>query len=128
MIARVRAELGFLVHDLHNIDPHSVLVTALGTHRLGDGSLIGFSLYMFFNRAYPAHPMPQLLEALKITQTQSISSRRMALAILIATSVGSVVIFWLLLDSYFDMEQNRVIMKLGPSVLDEVSIDNLKGG
>ncbi len=101
MIARVRAELGFLVHDLHNIDPHSVLVTALGTHRLGDGSLIGFSLYMFFNRAYRAHPMPQLLEALKITQTQSISSRRMALAILIATSVGSVVIFWLLLDSYY---------------------------
>lgn len=101
MIARVRAELGFLVHDLHNVDPHSVLVTALGTHRLGSGSLIGFSLYMFFNRAYRAHPMPQLLEALKISQTQSISSRRMALAILIATSVGSVVIFWLLLDSYY---------------------------
>jgi len=101
MIARVRAELGFLVHDLHNIDPHSVLVTTLGTHRLGSGSLIGFSLYMFFNRAYRAHPMPQLLEALKISQTQSISSRRMALAILIATSVGSIVIFWLLLDSYY---------------------------
>ena len=101
MIARVRAELGFLVHDLHNVDPHSVLVTAFGTHRLGSGSLIGFSLYMFFNRAYRAHPMPQLLEALKISQTQSISSRRMALAILIATSVGSVVIFWLLLDSYY---------------------------
>ena len=101
MIARVRAELGFLVHDLHNVDPHSVLVTALGTHRLGSGNLIGFSLYMFFNRAYRAHPMPQLLEALKISQTQSISSRRMALAILIATSVGSVVIFWLLLDSYY---------------------------
>ena len=67
MIARVRAELGFLVHDLHRIDPHSILVTAFGTQRLGTGSLIGFSLYMFFNRAYRAHPMPQILEAFKLS-------------------------------------------------------------
>ena len=101
MIARVRAELGFLVHDLHRIDPHSILVTAFGTQRLGTGSLIGFSLYMFFNRAYRAHPMPQILEAFKISQTRSIPSKQIVISILMATLIGSIVVFWLLLDSYY---------------------------
>ena len=58
MIARLRAELGFLVHDLHRVDPHGLIVTAFGTQRLTTSTKTVFSLYMFFNRAYRAHPMP----------------------------------------------------------------------
>ena len=101
MIARLRAELGFLVHDLHRIDPHGLLVTAVGTQRLTPGTKAVFSLYMFFNRAYRAHPMPQQLEAFKIAEQRHINPRHIAAAILFATVVGAVVIFWLLLDSYY---------------------------
>ena len=42
MIARLRAELGFLVHDLHYIDPHSMIIAGFGTRRLGPGTLPSF--------------------------------------------------------------------------------------
>ena len=101
MIARLRAELGFLVHDLHRVDPHGLIVTAFGSQRLTTGTKAVFSLYMFFNRAYRAHPMPQELEALKISERRQIHPRHTAAAILIATLIGAIVVFWLLLDSYY---------------------------
>ena len=101
MIARLRAELGFLVHDLHRIDPHSMIITGVGTRRLDTGTLITFSVYMFFNRAYRAHPMPQQLEALKISSVQNINPKQVAISILVATFMGSIVTFWLLLDNYY---------------------------
>ena len=101
MIARLRAELGFLVHDLHYIDPHNTLVTVFGTRRLGSSTLTVFSLYQFFNRAYRAHPMPPQLEGLKIAERRNINPRHIAAAILIATFIGSVSVFWVLLDGYY---------------------------
>jgi len=101
MIARLRAELGFLVHDLHQIDPHGMMGRMFGTRRLGVGNLTVFSLYMFFNRAYRAHPMPQELEALKISERINLNFRHVAYAILIATLFGAVATFWLLLDGYY---------------------------
>jgi hypothetical protein len=101
MIARLRAELGFLVHDLHNIDPDNMMVAAFGARRLGANNLTVFSLYMFFNRAYRAHPMPQQLEALKISERRHIHPRRTAAAILLAVWFGAIVTFWLLLDNYY---------------------------
>ena len=101
MVARLRAELGFLVHDLHRVDPHGLIVTAFGSQRLTTSTKAVFSLYMFFNRAYRAHPMPQELEALKISERRRIHPQHTAAAILIATFVGAVVVFWLLLDSYY---------------------------
>ena len=101
MIARLRAELGFLVHDLHRIDPHSMIITGVGTRRLDTGTLITFSVYMFFNRAYRAHPMPQQLEALKISRVQNINPKQIAISILVATLMGSFITFWLLLDNFY---------------------------
>jgi len=101
VIARMRAELGFLVHDLHHIDPHSMMVDIFGTRRLGVQNLVGFSLYMFFNRAYRAHPMPQELEAMKIGERINLNQRRIAFAIMYATVLGAILTFWLLLDNYY---------------------------
>ena len=101
MIGRLRAELGFLVHDLHYIDPHSMIIAGFGTRRLGAGTLTVFSLYKFFNRAYRAHPMPVQLEALKIAERRNINPRHIAAAILLATLIGSVSVFWVLLDNYY---------------------------
>ena len=103
MIARLRAELGFLVHDFHwaQIDPHHLIVAAFGTRRLGAGTLSVFTLYMHFSRANRTHPMPEQLEALKISERQNINPRHTAVAILLATLIGAVTIFWLLLDNYY---------------------------
>lgn len=103
MIARLRAELGFLVHDFHwaQIDPHHLIVAAFGTRRLGAGTLTVFTLYMHFSRANRTHPMPEQLEALKISERQNINPRHTAVAILLATLIGAVTIFWLLLDNYY---------------------------
>ena len=36
MIARLRAEMGFLCHDFQNgVDPHHMIIDAFGTRRLG---------------------------------------------------------------------------------------------
>lgn len=101
IIARLRAESGLLVHDLHYIDPHSMMINGFGTRRLGAGNLTVFSLYMFFNRAYRAHPMPHQLEAMKISERRNINPRHMAMAILAATLIGCAAIFWMLLDNYY---------------------------
>ena len=101
MIARLRAELGFLVHDLHYIDPHSMIIAGFGTRQLGASTLTVFSLYKFFNRAYRAHPMPPQLEALKIAERRNINPRHIAASILLATLIGSVSVFWVLLDNYY---------------------------
>ena len=103
MIARLRAELGFLVHDFHwaQIDPHHLIVAAFGTRRLGAGTLTVFTLYMHFSRANRTHPMPEQLEALKISERQNINPRHTAVAILLATLIGAVTIFWLLLHNYY---------------------------
>ncbi len=101
MIARLRAELGFLVHDLHNIDPHSMIIAGFGTRRINASTLTVFSMYMFFNRAYRAHPMPQQLEALKISERRHINPRHIAVAVMLATLIGAIVVFWLLLENYY---------------------------
>lgn len=101
MIARLRAELGFLVHDLHQIDPHGMITTGFGTRRLGASNLTVFSLYMFFNRAYRAHPMPQQLEAFKIAERTRLNARHFTFIIMLAAAVGAIATFWLLLDGYY---------------------------
>ena len=104
VIARLRAELGFLVHGhgyRPGINPHSMIITGFGTYRLGTSTLSVFSLYMFFNRANWVNPMPEQLEAFKMSEKRNINFRHTAVAILLATVIGSVITFWLLLDSFY---------------------------
>jgi hypothetical protein len=101
MITRLRAELGFLVHGLKYINPHNMIIAGVGTRRLDTSTLTVFSLYMFINRANWANPMPEQLEALKISERRRINPRHTAVAILLATVIGSVTTFWFLLDSYY---------------------------
>ncbi len=104
MITRLRAELGFLVHGhgyRPGIDPHSMIVTGFGTYRLGASTLAVFSMYMFFNRAYWVNPMPEQLEAFKMSERRHINPRHTAIAILLATLIGSIMTFWLLLDHFY---------------------------
>lgn len=101
VIARMRAELGFLVHDLHNIEPQGVLIDALGTRRLGAQNLTLFALYNFFNRAYRAHPAPLQLEAFKLAERAGLSGRRMVGVLLVTAGFGTLLATLMLVGQYY---------------------------
>ncbi len=101
VIARLRAEMGSLVHDFAAIDPDHFLTAVLGTRQLGAGNLVGFTIYGFFNQAYMSHPMPHLLEGLKIAERTSISTKRVPIAVLLITAVGTLTTFWLMMHQYY---------------------------
>ena len=104
MITRLRAELGFIVHGhgyRPGIDPHTMIVTGFGTWPLTTNTLTVFSMYMFFNRAYWVNPMPESLEAFKMSERRNINLRHTSIAILLATAIGVVVSFWFLLDAFY---------------------------
>lgn len=100
-IARVRAELGFLVQDMGGMDPPNTLITWFGTRKLGPSTLTVFALFKFFNRHSRSNAMPHQLEAFKLAERTGINNRRLLTAILLATLVGGIVTTWTLLDKYY---------------------------
>ena len=101
VIARLRAEMGSLVHDFAAIDPDHFLTAVLGTRQLGPGNLVGFTIYGFFNQAYMSHPMPHLLEGLKIAERTSMSTKRVPAAVLLVTAAATLTTFWLMMHQYY---------------------------
>ena len=100
-ITRMRAELGLCVHNLSGLEPRRILRAGLGTKRLGQGQLTAFALYGFFNRAYRSHPMPHILEGVKMASSSKLNLRRLSLAIMIAASFTVAVTFWEYLHLYY---------------------------
>ncbi len=97
-IARMRAELGSPVHDLHYAGPDQILVRFFGTRKLGVGNLTMFSLFWFINRAYRSHPMPHQLEGFKLAERTHTSTKRLVFAMMLAIGWGSISAFWALID------------------------------
>ena len=97
-VTRMRAELGTPVHDLHYSGPDEILTRALGTRRIGRGTLTMFSLFWFINRAYRSHPMPHQLEGFKLAERTKTSSKGLIFAMMFAAVFGSLSAFWALID------------------------------
>jgi hypothetical protein len=93
-IARMRAELGPPVHDLHFSGPDFIITRSVGLDRLSNGSLVGLSMMYWFNRAYRGHPMPIGIEAMKIASVTRASQRKFLWAVMIAAVFGVVGAFW----------------------------------
>jgi len=100
-IARVRAELGFMVQDMGGMDPPNTLATWFGTRRLGASTLTVFAIYKFFNRHSRSNAMPHQLEAFKLAERTGIDNRRLLMAILLATVFGGFITAWFLLAKYY---------------------------
>jgi hypothetical protein len=66
-ITRVRAEFG-VPHEVFFVKPAEVLVSLFGARLIGESSLIGMQTMYWFNRGYRSNPMPNLLEAFKISE------------------------------------------------------------
>ena len=87
-VARIRAELGSPVHDLHKIGPEVILTESFGPARMGKGNLILFSFFWSINRAHRSHPMPHQIESMKLAEQTHTSQRGLSVALLISTVLG----------------------------------------
>jgi hypothetical protein len=93
-IGRIRAELGSPVHDLHFSGPGRMMVSLLGTHRFSHSDLTVTSLFWYFNRAYRSHPMPCILEGVKLGERTGGSASKVAMFVVFATIFGTLFAFW----------------------------------
>jgi hypothetical protein len=102
-IARMRAELGPPVHDLHFSGPDYMISTSAGLNRLSNGDLIGLTYFYWFNRAYRGHPMPVGIEGMKMAQVTRASQRKFMKGMLIAAVIGTITAFWAFLHLGYQM-------------------------
>lgn len=93
-IARMRAELGPPVHDLHFSGPDYMISTSFGLNRLSNNDMVGLTYFYWFNRAYRGHPMPIGIEGMKMAHSTGASQRKFMWAVLIAAVVGGFAAFW----------------------------------
>lgn len=94
-ITRIRAELGPPAHDMYGAGPDHILPTIFGSRRLGPNNLTAISLFYWINReAYRTHPMPNLLEGLKLAQLNKVNERKLSYAMILAALAGALSLFW----------------------------------
>jgi hypothetical protein len=94
-LTRMRAELGPPLHAIVLVNPQLVLISVLGTRRLGTGNLTMFSLFYWFNRFNRSHPMPHQLESFKIAERTGASGKKLVWAMMIAMIFGAALTFWI---------------------------------
>ncbi|MGQ9608537.1 MAG: DUF6785 family protein [bacterium] len=99
---RMRAELGPPTHDLYFEGPDRILTSTLGTRRLSPNDLSIFALYFWITRDYRCHPMPHQLEGFKLAERTGFKSRRLVIAIMLATVVGTLATFWTTLSLFYE--------------------------
>ncbi len=91
-VTRMRAELGTPVHDswyAGSTGPDTMMVTLLGTRRLGPNNLAVMELFYGFNRDYRNHPQPHQLEGFKMAELMRVESRSVFIATIPAIILGS---------------------------------------
>ncbi len=103
-ITRIRAELGPPAHDMYGAGPDHILTTILGSRRIGSQNLSVMTLFFWLNReSYRAHPMPHQLEGFKLASRTGKDSRRLILAIMVATVIGAISCFWSILHVGYEL-------------------------
>jgi len=105
-ITRIRAELGPPTHEMYDSTPHNIMVTSLGTRRLGVGNLTVLSLFWGFNRGYRAHPMPHTLEAFKLAETGKMEIGKLSLAMILAAMLGAFSTYWVFIEMSYRLGAN----------------------
>ncbi len=107
-VSRIRAELGPPSHEIFAFDPARVMMTVVGSGRLGGANLTVMSFTFWLNRLNIAHPMPNQMEAFKIAERARIPRGRLVGALMLATVVGSVASFWAYLHLMYEAGADSV--------------------
>ncbi len=127
LINRIRAELGFPIHDMHSMSPQYPIMTALGTENIPRQDLVGFSLFFWFNRTYASHPAPHQLEAFKLAERNNTPARQIFVAILIAGIFAMPIGFWMLLHIYYQYGAATARMEMWAMEMGRSCWSNLAG-
>ncbi|MGB9596839.1 MAG: DUF6785 family protein [Candidatus Poribacteria bacterium] len=98
-IGRIRAELGSPVHDLHFAGPDMMMVHLLGTRRIRQEDLTIISMFWYFNRAYRSHPMPCILEGVKLGERTGVPATKVASAVIFSAILATIFAFIMHLQS-----------------------------
>ena len=94
VVTRIRAELGSPVHDFHFMGPDNMLPRAIGTTPLRESDMAFFTFTFSLTRAHRSDTMPIGLEGLQMARMRQLEARRMFGAILLATVLGILSVFW----------------------------------
>lgn len=104
-MTRMRVEFGFPIHDAHYpLGPDHATLILYGTRRLGPSNLSVLALYHWFNRTYASHPMPNALEAFKVSERLGGGSRWNRLILttfLVAAALSFFVTFGVILGGFY---------------------------
>ncbi|MCC6445521.1 MAG: hypothetical protein IT210_18950 [Armatimonadetes bacterium] len=94
-LTRLRAELGPPAHELAGMNTGALLAGFVGTGAIGARNLTMLPLFWWFTgRGYRTNPMPHQLEAFKMAEVTRMSTKRMALAMLLAMWFGGICAYW----------------------------------
>lgn len=97
-VARMRAEVGTPLHDLHFGGPSSILMNILGSRRMSHTTLVGLAQLWFIDRAYRSNPMPHQLETLKISERIGSDRKGFIYALIIAGILSGPMAIWAMLN------------------------------
>ena len=100
LITRMRAEQGFPVHAMENMSTDNILIGVFGT-RILSKQLIPITLYRWFNRSFTSNPIPHQMEGFKLADRSGINTKRLFYSIILITGIGSISIFWVMLQMYY---------------------------
>jgi hypothetical protein len=115
VISRIRCELGFPVHDMHEMGPHAVLTRLVGPENLSKSTLGAFSIFYWSDRVFRSHPMPHQMESFRLAaQPQAVGD--MLRAVLVAGLFTIPVTFWIYLDGFYRLGAGTA--RVGPWGLD----------
>jgi len=92
-MTRVRAEFG-APHEIYFVNPHRLMVQIAGATNMGAQNLTALSTTYWFNRCYRCHPMPNQLEAFKMSEHADIDRKWLARAMILATAAGILIAYW----------------------------------
>lgn len=96
-ITHARATVGLPYHEIYQTHPHLLLVSALGTRRIGTANLTVMAFLFPYVRDNVAHPMPNQLEGFKIAERMGINNRRILFAMVAGLFLSVLASFWVYL-------------------------------
>jgi len=101
-VTRIRAQLGPPVHDIGGVNPHTTLITTMGTRPFGRSNLIVFSLLSWFNGTNRCHPMPHQLEAYKIAERKGLSNKKLLWVMMLSFPIGVMAAMWIYPNALYE--------------------------
>jgi len=93
-ITHARATVGLPYHEIYQTHPQLMLVSAVGTRRVGARNLTILSFLYPYVRDNVSHPMPSQLEGLKIAERVGIDYKKIVIAMTVGLFFSILASFW----------------------------------